>query len=195
MVVSGLPVPNGDRHAGEIATMALNLLSSVRDFTVSHLGTRIQLRIGIHTGKKTTVSCTIPRFTTNDFLTREKFMSTKLFLTLFLPPCLPTPLPLSPLPLFHSSSLPLLLSPSPPLPSLPLSPLSLSPSLPLSLSPSLPLSLSPSPSLFLSLLFTNRQLFLLRFVCGGSCGTQNAALLFVWRYRQLRFQDGVQRAG
>ena len=51
MVVSGLPVRNGDRHAGEIATMALSLLSSVKDFTIPHMkNKKVQLRIGIHTG-------------------------------------------------------------------------------------------------------------------------------------------------
>ncbi|XP_048584263.1 atrial natriuretic peptide receptor 1 isoform X2 [Nematostella vectensis] len=51
MVVSGLPVRNGHRHAGEIATMALNLLSSMGNFRARHLPNRpIHLRIGIHTG-------------------------------------------------------------------------------------------------------------------------------------------------
>ena len=52
MVVSGLPVRNGNKHAGEIATMALNLLSSTKDFAIQHLpNRRLQLRIGIHTGQ------------------------------------------------------------------------------------------------------------------------------------------------
>ena len=51
MVVSGLPVRNGNKHAGEIATMALHLLSSTRDFKVQNLpNNRLQLRLGIHTG-------------------------------------------------------------------------------------------------------------------------------------------------
>ncbi|XP_066915362.1 atrial natriuretic peptide receptor 1-like [Clytia hemisphaerica] len=51
MVVSGLPVRNGSRHAGEIATMSLDLLSSVRTFRVKHKPElQMQLRIGIHTG-------------------------------------------------------------------------------------------------------------------------------------------------
>ncbi|XP_022793921.1 atrial natriuretic peptide receptor 1-like isoform X2 [Stylophora pistillata] len=51
MVVSGLPIRNGNKHAGEIATMALNLLSSTRDFTTQHMPNKgLQLRIGIHTG-------------------------------------------------------------------------------------------------------------------------------------------------
>ncbi|KAK3106092.1 hypothetical protein FSP39_012602 [Pinctada imbricata] len=51
MVVSGLPEKNGNRHAGEIATMALDLLSSVNTFTIRHRPERqLQLRIGLHTG-------------------------------------------------------------------------------------------------------------------------------------------------
>ena len=51
MVVSGLPVRNGTRHASEIATMALDLLSSVLTFRIRHLpDVRLQLRIGIHSG-------------------------------------------------------------------------------------------------------------------------------------------------
>lgn len=52
MVVSGLPLRNENRHAGEIATMSLDLLSSVLTFKVKHRPDhRLQLRIGIHTGK------------------------------------------------------------------------------------------------------------------------------------------------
>lgn len=44
---------NGDRHAGEIALMALYLLSCVKDFTIPHMKhKKVQLRIGIHTGNK-----------------------------------------------------------------------------------------------------------------------------------------------
>ena len=51
MVVSGLPTRNGTRHAGEIATMALNLLSSVTVFRIRHRpDIQLQLRIGMHTG-------------------------------------------------------------------------------------------------------------------------------------------------
>lgn len=47
MVVSGLPLRNGDRHAGEIASMALHLLERVRRLEVRHRpGTRLKLRIG-----------------------------------------------------------------------------------------------------------------------------------------------------
>lgn len=52
MVVSGLPMRNGNRHAAEIARMSLALLNGVRVKTVPHRpGERLLLRIGMHTGK------------------------------------------------------------------------------------------------------------------------------------------------
>jgi len=51
MVVSGLPLRNGDLHAAEIATMSLHLLSAVAEFKIRHRPTnRLLLRIGIHSG-------------------------------------------------------------------------------------------------------------------------------------------------
>ena len=51
MVASGLPVPNGNRHAGEIATMALDVLHSARTFTIRHRPEeQLQIRIGMHSG-------------------------------------------------------------------------------------------------------------------------------------------------
>ncbi|XP_037552801.1 uncharacterized protein LOC119429198, partial [Nematolebias whitei] len=51
MVVSGLPERNGDRHADEIAKMALDLLAAVRQVVIPHMpNERLQLRAGIHTG-------------------------------------------------------------------------------------------------------------------------------------------------
>ncbi|PVD36137.1 hypothetical protein C0Q70_03110 [Pomacea canaliculata] len=51
MVVSGLPVRNGNLHAGEIATMALKIADSVLTFRIRHLpGEQLNIRIGIHTG-------------------------------------------------------------------------------------------------------------------------------------------------
>ena len=50
MVVSGLPVPN-TRNAGEISTMALDLLSQCGTFTIRHMPeVPLRLRIGLHTG-------------------------------------------------------------------------------------------------------------------------------------------------
>lgn len=51
MVVSGLPMRNGNRHAAEIARMSLALLSAVRVKTVPHRPEeKLLLRIGMHTG-------------------------------------------------------------------------------------------------------------------------------------------------
>lgn len=51
MVVSGLPIRNGDEHAAEVASMSLELLTAVRRFTIRHRpGDTLKLRIGIHTG-------------------------------------------------------------------------------------------------------------------------------------------------
>ncbi|KAJ8974726.1 hypothetical protein NQ317_000392 [Molorchus minor] len=51
MVVSGLPIRNGARHAGEIASLALHLLSKIKKFEIKHRqGEVLQLRIGIHSG-------------------------------------------------------------------------------------------------------------------------------------------------
>ncbi|EDV21316.1 uncharacterized protein TRIADDRAFT_30655 [Trichoplax adhaerens] len=51
MVVSGLPVNNGIKHASEIARLALDLLSSMTKFTIRHRpGVQLKLRIGIHSG-------------------------------------------------------------------------------------------------------------------------------------------------
>lgn len=52
MVASGLPERNGNRHAGEIARMSLDLLSATTTFTVRHKPeAKLQLRIGIHSGE------------------------------------------------------------------------------------------------------------------------------------------------
>ncbi|GAB6027920.1 hypothetical protein CHUAL_002135 [Chamberlinius hualienensis] len=51
MVVSGLPVRNGNRHASEIAQMALTILDTIRKFCIRHLqNEKLMLRIGIHSG-------------------------------------------------------------------------------------------------------------------------------------------------
>ena len=52
MVVSGLPVKNGENHAREIARMSLRLLEAVKTFRIRHRpNKKLQLRIGLHTGK------------------------------------------------------------------------------------------------------------------------------------------------
>ncbi|XP_067133555.1 atrial natriuretic peptide receptor 1-like [Centruroides vittatus] len=51
MVVSGLPIRNGNEHAKEIALMSLSLLRAIRKFKVRHRSDRkLQVRIGIHSG-------------------------------------------------------------------------------------------------------------------------------------------------
>ncbi|XP_070537439.1 atrial natriuretic peptide receptor 1-like [Ptychodera flava] len=51
MVVSGLPIRNGNLHAREIARMALRLLKTVYTFEIRHRpNDRLKLRIGIHSG-------------------------------------------------------------------------------------------------------------------------------------------------
>ena len=54
MVVSGLPVRNGNLHAREISRMALRLLAAVYKFTIRHRpNEQLRLRIGLHSGKCT----------------------------------------------------------------------------------------------------------------------------------------------
>jgi class 3 adenylate cyclase len=50
-VVSGLPIRNGNIHAGEIASMSLHLLEAIREFKIRHRPMdTLKLRIGIHSG-------------------------------------------------------------------------------------------------------------------------------------------------
>lgn len=51
MVCSGLPIRNGDIHAGEIASMSLHLLEAIREFKIRHRpNDTLKLRIGMHSG-------------------------------------------------------------------------------------------------------------------------------------------------
>lgn len=51
MVVSGLPIRNGNSHAAEIASMSLDLLAAVSEFKIRHRPSEsLLLRIGIHSG-------------------------------------------------------------------------------------------------------------------------------------------------
>ena len=52
MVVSGLPIRNGDDHAKEIALMSLALLEKVGSFRIQHRPDhQLQLRAGVHSGE------------------------------------------------------------------------------------------------------------------------------------------------
>ncbi|KAK3910945.1 Receptor-type guanylate cyclase Gyc76C [Frankliniella fusca] len=65
MVVSGLPLKNVDRHAGEIASMSLELLDAVKNHRIAHRpNDTLKLRIGIHTGPVAAgvVGLTMPRY-------------------------------------------------------------------------------------------------------------------------------------
>lgn len=51
MIVSGLPVRNGDLHAGEISTCSLDLMAAMVGFKIRHMPEQIlQLRVGMHSG-------------------------------------------------------------------------------------------------------------------------------------------------
>ncbi|EDO34544.1 predicted protein, partial [Nematostella vectensis] len=50
-LVSGLPVRNGIRHAGEVVTRALDIPSLMTHFKVRHQPQmKLQLRVGLHSG-------------------------------------------------------------------------------------------------------------------------------------------------
>ncbi|KAH9502508.1 Receptor-type guanylate cyclase Gyc76C [Bulinus truncatus] len=66
MVVSGLPIRNGQLHAAEIASMSLSLLATIKSFTIRHKpADTLKLRIGIHSGPCVAgvVGLTMPRYT------------------------------------------------------------------------------------------------------------------------------------
>uniref|UniRef100_A0A8V5HBT8 Guanylate cyclase n=1 Tax=Melopsittacus undulatus TaxID=13146 RepID=A0A8V5HBT8_MELUD len=65
MVASGLPKRNGNRHAGEIANMALDILSAVGSFRMRHMPeVPVRIRIGLHSGPCVAgvVGLTMPRY-------------------------------------------------------------------------------------------------------------------------------------
>ena len=51
IVVSGVPVRNEHRHAGEVASMALDLVAAIKGFEIDHMpGSYLNMRVGLHTG-------------------------------------------------------------------------------------------------------------------------------------------------
>ena len=53
MLVSGLPVANGNKHADIMAQIGLEMIESVKCFKLEHLPEKkVQIRIGIHSGEK-----------------------------------------------------------------------------------------------------------------------------------------------
>lgn len=61
MVASGLPKRNGDRHAVDIAEMALDMLSFVKTFELLHLpGIPLWIRIGVHSGNRNALRFVAP---------------------------------------------------------------------------------------------------------------------------------------
>lgn len=54
MVASGVPNRNGNRHAGEVANMSLDILHSIAAFKIKHMPEiKVKIRIGLHSGTYT----------------------------------------------------------------------------------------------------------------------------------------------
>ncbi|XP_055329518.1 atrial natriuretic peptide receptor 2-like [Paramacrobiotus metropolitanus] len=51
MIVSGLPERNGEKHAGQIAMVAMDIVNNISTFKIKHLPhKKLQIRVGLHSG-------------------------------------------------------------------------------------------------------------------------------------------------
>ena len=57
MLVSGLPIKNGDNHAVEIVNCSMDLLSAIVDYKVDHMPDDYQLRIRIGRPPQAVIGC------------------------------------------------------------------------------------------------------------------------------------------
>ncbi|XP_072029839.1 speract receptor-like [Amphiura filiformis] len=65
MLVSGIPIRNGNRHAAEIASTSIHLLDAVNHFQIRHRPEeKLKLRVGLHSGPAVAgvVGLTMPRY-------------------------------------------------------------------------------------------------------------------------------------
>ncbi|MBN3311131.1 ANPRA protein, partial [Amia calva] len=93
MVVSGLPIRNGDDHAKEIARMSLSILQAMRKFENRHVpGQQLKVRIGLHSGPCVAgvVGLKMPRYclfgdTVNTASRMESYGSRKLIFFILFP--------------------------------------------------------------------------------------------------------------
>lgn len=54
MVASGIPNRNGNRHAGEVSNMSLDILHCIGAFKIKHMPEiKVKIRIGLHSGEDT----------------------------------------------------------------------------------------------------------------------------------------------
>ncbi|XP_051800334.1 retinal guanylyl cyclase 1-like isoform X2 [Acanthochromis polyacanthus] len=63
MVASGIPNRNGNRHAGEVSNMSLDILHSIGNFKIKHMpDVKVKIRIGLHSVVAGVVGLTMPRY-------------------------------------------------------------------------------------------------------------------------------------